>query len=40
MARLCAQAYVKQREALGYPMLKDPEMRAKLNLDKKGEGEE
>ena len=35
MARACAQAYVKQREALGYPMLKDPVMRAKLNLDKK-----
>ena len=34
MARACAQAYVKQREALGYPMLKDPAMRAKLNLDK------
>ena len=35
MARACAQAYVKQREALGYPMLKEPVMRAKLNLDKK-----
>ena len=33
MARACAQAYVKQREALGYPMLKDPAVRAKLNLD-------
>ena len=33
MARACAQGYVKQREALGYPMLKDPVMRAKLNLD-------
>lgn len=33
MARACAQAYVKQRETLGYPMLKDPELRAKLNLD-------
>ncbi len=33
MARLCAQAYVAQREALGYPMIKDPELRAKLNLD-------
>ena len=33
MARACAQGYVKQREALGYPMLKDPAMRAKLNLD-------
>ena len=37
MARACAQAYVKQREALGYPMLKDPAMRAKLNLDKNEE---
>ena len=37
MARACAQAYVKQREALGYPMLKDPVMRAKLNLDKNEE---
>ena len=34
MARACAQGYVKQREALGYPMLKDPVLRAKLNLDK------
>ena len=33
MARMCAQAYVAQREALGYPMIKDPELRAKLNLD-------
>ena len=33
MARMCAQAYVTQREALGYPMIKDPELRAKLNLD-------
>ena len=37
MARACAQGYVKQREALGYPMLKDPVLRAKLNLDKKEE---
>ena len=37
MARACAQAYVKQREALGYPMLKDPVMSAKLNLDKNEE---
>ena len=37
MARACAQGYVKQREALGYPMLKDPALRAKLNLDKKDE---
>ena len=34
MARACAQGYVKQREALGYPMLKDSAVRAKLNLDK------
>lgn len=33
MARMCAQAYVAQREALGYPMIKDPELRAKLHLD-------
>ncbi len=35
MARECAKAYVKQREALGYPLLKDLEERAKLGLDKK-----
>lgn len=39
MARLCAQAYVAQREALGYPMIKDPELRAKLNLDQAKEEE-
>ena len=37
MARMCAQAYVAQREALGYPMIKDPELRAKLNLDQEKE---
>lgn len=40
MAKLCAQGYVKQRAALGYPMIKDPEMRAKLNLDQTGKEEE
>lgn len=40
MARACAQAYVKQREALGYPMLKDPAVRAKLNLDQESAKEE
>ena len=39
MARLCAQAYVAQREALGYPMIKDAELRAKLNLDQPKEEE-
>ncbi|MBQ3508606.1 MAG: glycine--tRNA ligase subunit alpha [Peptococcaceae bacterium] len=39
MARLCAQAYVAQREALGYPMIKDAELRAKLNLDQAKEEE-
>ena len=39
MARECAKGYVKQREALGYPMLKDPELRAKLNLDQAKEEE-
>ena len=35
MARECAKAYVRQREELGFPMLKDPEERAKLGLDEK-----
>ena len=39
MARACAQAYVKQREALGYPLVKDPVLRAKLNLDQAKEEE-
>ncbi len=39
MARLCAQAYVAQRESLGYPMVKDPALRAKLNLDQAKEEE-
>ena len=39
MARACAQAYVKQREALGYPLVKDPALRAKLNLGQAKEEE-
>ena len=39
MARLCAQAYVAQRESLSYPMVKDPALRAKLNLDQAKEEE-
>ena len=39
MGRMDAQAYVAQREALGYPMIKDPELRAKLNLDQAKEEE-
>ena len=39
MARLGAQAYGAQREALGYPMVKDPALRAKLNLDQAKEEE-
>lgn len=34
LTRLCAAAYVKQRETLGYPLLKDKELRAQLGLDK------
>jgi len=37
LAKNCALAYVRQREALGYPMLKDKEIRAKLGLDKEEE---
>ncbi|MHB1420165.1 MAG: glycine--tRNA ligase subunit alpha [Bacillota bacterium] len=32
LARTCAQAYVAQRERLGYPLLKDPEQRRLLGL--------
>lgn len=32
MARLCAEAYVAQREQLGFPMLKDEAMREQLGL--------
>jgi len=39
MARACAQGYVKQREALGYPLVKDPAIRAKLHLDQTKEEE-
>lgn len=39
MARVCAQGYVKQREALGYPLVKDPAIRAKLHLDQTKEEE-
>lgn len=33
LARMCAEAYVAQRERLGYPMLKDEKIRAELGLD-------
>lgn len=33
MARLCAEAYVAQREQLGFPMLKDRAMREQLGLE-------
>lgn len=36
MARECAAAYLAQREALGYPLLKDQALRAKLGLEGKG----
>jgi len=32
LAKLCAQAYVKQREKMGYPLLKDEALRAKLGI--------
>lgn len=32
MARLCAEAYVAQREKLGFPMLKDENLRTQLGL--------
>jgi len=34
LAKRCAEGYVEQREKLGYPMLKDADIRAKLGLDK------
>ncbi len=40
LARLCAEAYVAQRERLGYPMLKDEKIRKELGLDKSTEGAE
>ena len=33
MARACAQAYLVQRERLGYPLLKDPKERKRLGLE-------
>ncbi len=33
MARACANAYVEQRKRLGYPLLRDPALRAQLQLD-------
>ena len=35
MARACAAAYLKQREELGYPLIKDKAMRQKLGLEDK-----
>jgi glycyl-tRNA synthetase alpha chain len=32
LARLCAQGYLEQRKRLGFPLLKDPEERKRLNL--------
>jgi glycyl-tRNA synthetase alpha chain len=32
LARMCAEAYVAQRERLGYPMLRDEEIRKQLGL--------
>lgn len=32
LARLCAQAYVKQREELGFPLIKDEKKRAEMGL--------
>lgn len=37
LARLCAEAYVAQRERLGFPMLKDENIRRELGLDKAAE---
>ncbi|MDD4658422.1 MAG: glycine--tRNA ligase subunit alpha, partial [Eubacteriales bacterium] len=39
IARAIAQAYIEQRRSLGYPLLKDEALRAKLELAEKG-GEE
>ena len=33
MARVCAQAYVQQRESLGYPLIKEPGLREKMGLN-------
>ena len=40
MARLCADAYVEQRQRLGFPLLKDAEQRRLLGLDELKEGAE
>jgi len=40
MARQCAEAYVQQRERLGFPLLKDAEQRRLLGLDQVKEGAE
>lgn len=36
LAKMCANAYVEQRKKLGYPMLKDKEIRRQLGLDEEG----
>ncbi|MGI5891576.1 MAG: glycine--tRNA ligase subunit alpha [Bacillota bacterium] len=36
LARLCAAGYVKQREEMGYPLLKDPTLRKSI-LEQKGD---
>lgn len=36
LARLAAEAYVAQREKLGYPLIKEPEMRKALGLGENG----
>ncbi|MDD2401434.1 MAG: glycine--tRNA ligase subunit alpha, partial [Clostridia bacterium] len=33
MAKACAKAYVKQRESLGYPLIKEQNIRTKMGLD-------
>ena len=40
MARQCAEAYVQQRERLGFPMLKDAEQRKLLGLESLPAGKE
>ena len=37
MAKMCANAYVKKREALGFPLIKDQAVRAQLGLDQEKE---
>jgi len=39
IARAIAQAYIEQRKSLGYPLLKDEALRAKLERVEKGGGE-